>query len=189
LACDRISPGGASVCVPQRKVLNQLLAAGPELELLGPFGNNDAGTDVIRVCQVMLVPFCYVQLFLQRPLTPREAWVQVAGAIYNNGNQIACEPLLDWLRVTITRQGEDLASRLQQEHPRAPLMLPDLVQHHWQLVITDLPALSSGATMAAGHVITSSLNALVADTVTRMKRAANRIVRALRRSVSVAPEC
>jgi hypothetical protein len=71
--------------------------------------------------------------------------------------------LLDWLRVAITRQGEDLASRLQQEHPRVPLMLPALVQRCWQLVITDMPALSSGATMAAGHVIASSLNALVAD--------------------------
>jgi hypothetical protein len=111
----------------------------------------------------MLVPFRYVRILLQRPLTPREAWVQLAGAIYNYGNQIACEPLLDWLRVAITRQGEDQASRLQQEHPRVPLMLPDLVQRRWQLIITDLPALSSGATMAAGHVIASSLNALVAD--------------------------
>jgi hypothetical protein len=42
-------------------------------------------------------------------------------------------------------------------------MLPALVQRRWQLVLNDLPALSSGATMAAGHVIASSLNALVAD--------------------------
>jgi hypothetical protein len=153
----------ASVRVPQREVLGQLLAAGPELELLGPFGNEDAGTDVIRVRQAMLVPFRYVRLFLQRPLTPREAWVQVAGAIHNDGTQIDCEPLLDWLRVAITRQGEEMALRLQQEHPRVPLMLPTLIQRRWQLVLNDLPALSSGATMAAGHVIASSLNALVAD--------------------------
>jgi hypothetical protein len=153
----------ASVRVLQREVLDQHLAAGPELELLGPFGNEDAGTDVVRVRQAMLVPFRYVRILLQRPLTPREAWVQLAGAIYNDGNQIACEPLLDWLRVAITRQGELQASRLQQEHPRVPLMLPTLVQRRWQLIITDLPALSSGATMAAGHVIASSLNALVAD--------------------------
>jgi hypothetical protein len=56
-----------------------------------------------------------------------------------------------------------MASRLQQDHPRVPLMLPALVQRRWQLVVTDLPALSSGATMAAGHVIASSLNALVSD--------------------------
>jgi hypothetical protein len=60
-------------------------------------------------------------------------------------------------------QGDDQPSHLQQEHPRVPLMLLALVQRHWQLVVDDLPALSSGATMAAGHVIASSLNALVAD--------------------------
>jgi hypothetical protein len=42
-------------------------------------------------------------------------------------------------------------------------MLPALVQRRWQLVITDLPALNAGATLAAGNAIASSLNALVSD--------------------------
>jgi hypothetical protein len=42
-------------------------------------------------------------------------------------------------------------------------MLPALVQRRWQLVLNDLPALSAGATLAAGHAIASSLNALVSD--------------------------
>jgi hypothetical protein len=71
---------GVLIRVPQREILDQLLAAEPERELVGPFGNDDAGTEVIRVCQEMLVPFCYVRLLMQRPLTPREAWVQVAGS-------------------------------------------------------------------------------------------------------------
>jgi hypothetical protein len=66
-----------SVRVPQREILDQALAANPTGELLGPFGNEDAGTDVIRVRQAMLVPFRYVRILLQRPLTPREAWVQL----------------------------------------------------------------------------------------------------------------
>jgi hypothetical protein len=137
---------GVSIRVPQRAILDQLIAAQPESELFGPFGNDDAGTDVVRVRQAMLVPFRYVRILLQRPLTPREAWVQVAGAIYNDGTQEACSPLLDWLRVAITRQGDALPSRLQQVHPSIPLMLPTLVQRRWQLVISDLPALSAGAT-------------------------------------------
>jgi hypothetical protein len=117
---------GMSIRVPQRELIDQMLAAEPEITLLGPFGNDDAGTEVVRVRQAMLVvPFRYVRLFLQRPLTPREAWVQVAGAIYNDGTQEACVALLDWIRVALTRQGEGLASRLQQEHPRVPLMLPE----------------------------------------------------------------
>jgi hypothetical protein len=154
---------GVLVRVPRREVLDQLLAADPELALLGPFGNEDAGTDVVRVRQAMLIPFRYVRLLLQCPLTPREAWVQVAGAIYNDGTQDACGPLLDWFRVALTRQGAEQPSRLQQEHPRVPLMLPALIQHRWELVLADLPALSEGATLAAGHVIASSLNAFVSD--------------------------
>jgi hypothetical protein len=60
---------GVSVRVPQREILDQALAADPAVELLGPFGNEDAGTDVIRVRQAMLVPFRYVRILLQRPLT------------------------------------------------------------------------------------------------------------------------
>jgi hypothetical protein len=148
---------------PPDAVLDQLLAADPALSLVGPFGNEDAGTDVVRVRQAMLVPFRYVRLLLERPLTLREAWVQVAGAIYNDGAHDACAPLLDWFRVALTRQAEGQPSRLQQEHPRVPLMLPALVQRRWQLVLADLLALSEGATLAAGHVIASSLNALVSD--------------------------
>jgi hypothetical protein len=47
----------ASVWVPQREVLDQLLAAGPDLKLLSSFRNEDAGMDVIWVCQVLLLPF------------------------------------------------------------------------------------------------------------------------------------
>jgi hypothetical protein len=143
---------GVSIRVPQREVLDQLPVAEPESELLGPFGNEDAGTDVIRVRQAILVPFRYVRILLQRPLTPQEAWVQVAGAIYNDGLHEECSPLIDWLQVAMTRQGEGQPSRLSA-----------LVQRRWQVVVTDLPALSAGATLAAGHVIASSLNALVSD--------------------------
>jgi hypothetical protein len=42
-------------------------------------------------------------------------------------------------------------------------MLPALIKQRWKLVLTDLPALSGGATLAAGTAIASSLNAMVTD--------------------------
>jgi hypothetical protein len=48
------------------------------------------------------------------------------------------------------------------EHPHILLMLPALIKQRWKLVLTDLPALS-GATLAAGTAIASSLNAMVTD--------------------------
>jgi hypothetical protein len=154
---------GVSVRVCERAIIDQAFAGNPETQLLGPHDNDEAGTEVIRVRQAMLVPFRYVRILLPGPLTPREAWVQLAGAIYNDGKQEACAPLLDWLRVALTRQAAGTASRLQQAHPRVPLLLPELIQRRWQLVLNDLPALSGGATLAAGHAIASSLNALVSD--------------------------
>jgi hypothetical protein len=154
---------GVLVRVSLREVIDQTLAGDPELKLLGPHENDEAGTEVIRVRQSMLVPFRYVRLLLPGSLTPREAWIQLAGAIYNDGKQVACAPLLDWLRVALTRQAAGTASRLQQEHPRVPLLLPELMNRRWQLVLGDLPALSGSATLAAGHAIASSLNTLVAD--------------------------
>jgi hypothetical protein len=156
--------GGVTIRVPTREVIDQMLGADPEVRLLGPFGNDDAGTEIIRVRRyAMLLPFRYVRLLLRGPLTPKEAWVQLAGAIFADGKQEACAPLIDWLRAVLTRQAEGLASRVQMEHPRIPLMLPILVKRCWQLMLSDLPALSPGATLVAGAAIATSLNAMVSD--------------------------
>jgi hypothetical protein len=155
--------GGATIRVPTRETLDQMLAADQAVNLVGPFGNDDAGTEVIRVRHTILVPFRYVRLLLQTPLTPKEAWIQVAGAVMADGNHVACAPLIDWLRAAITRQADGQASRVQIAHPTVPLMLPALIKQRWKLVLTDLPALSGGATLAAGTAIASSLNALVTD--------------------------
>jgi hypothetical protein len=87
----------------------------PEANLLGPFGNDDAGTEVIHVCYAILAPFRYVCLLIHHPLLPREAWVQLAGDIYANDKQEECAPLIDWLlHAVLTRQAEEgLASRVQ----------------------------------------------------------------------------
>lgn len=111
----------------------------------------------------MLVPFRYIKLFLTKPLTPREAWIQVVGAIYNDGLQVACAAMVDWLRIALTRQGQNAASRLGQAFPPVPLVTPELHHHRWNLVVRDLPALSEGVLMVAGNNIAAGLNALVAD--------------------------
>jgi hypothetical protein len=89
--------GGATIRVPTRETLDQMLAADQAVNLVGPFGNDDAGTEVIRVRHTILVPFRYVRLLLQTPLTPKEAWIQVAGAVMADGNHVACAPLINCL--------------------------------------------------------------------------------------------
>jgi hypothetical protein len=180
--------GGVTIQVPTRETLDQMLGGDPTLNLVGPFGNDDAGTEVLRVRHTILVPFCYVRLLLQTPLTPKEAWVQVAGAIIADGNHESCAPLIDWLRAAITRQAKGQASRVQIVHPTIPLMLPALIKQRWKLVLSDVPALSGGATLAAGTAIASSLmpwSPTIANFAKQMNFAVTKKRHALPKSASV----
>lgn len=154
---------GAPIRVPTRAAIDQALAADPTFALFDPPDPADAGTEIVRVRQTMLVPFHYVRLLLAHPLSPREAWIQVAGAIYNDNRQAACEPLLDWLRVTLVRQGANQPSRLARDMPDVPLATPALIQRRWALVTRDLPLLSGAPAAAAGNAIAAGINALVTD--------------------------
>ena len=48
------------------------------------------------------VPHCYVPIVLDRALSPRQAWAELAGAIIADGNVVPCAHLLTWLRHTLT---------------------------------------------------------------------------------------
>ena len=111
----------------------------------------------------MLVPFKYVRLLLQCPLSPREAWEQVARVVYNDGNEMACTPLLDWLRVCLMAHAANMPSRLVVAAPHIPLALPALTTSHWWQVTTDLPSLSGVPVTLAAHQIAVGINELVTD--------------------------
>jgi len=55
-------------------------------------------------------------------------WEQVAGAIYNDGNEGACEPLVNWLRVALVREAAGELPRLAHAAPVVPLATPRLVE-------------------------------------------------------------
>jgi hypothetical protein len=119
----------AAVRVPTRPALEDWLAANPDTPLVDPPDVLGLDTEVVRVRNCMLVPFRYVRLLLQQPLTPREAWVQLAGALVNNGNAVHCQPLIDWLCVTLIRQADGQPSpRLARPVPAVPLVTPALAE-------------------------------------------------------------
>ena len=55
----------------------------------------------------MYVPPKYMLMAMDTPLSPREAWNQIRGAIQNDGKEAECGALIDWLRVSLTRQAPD----------------------------------------------------------------------------------
>ena len=81
---DAFHQAGAAIRVPQRQVIDQAFAADPNAMLFEPPDPADVDTDVVRVRRVMLLPFCYVRLLLAGSLSPCDAWLQIAGAVYND---------------------------------------------------------------------------------------------------------
>jgi hypothetical protein len=100
------------VWVPTRPVLDDWLVANPDTLLMDPPDAVGFDTEIVRVRNCILVPFHYKRLLLQCPLTPREAWVQLAGALFNDGNAVHCQPLIDWLCIDLVRQADAQPSRL-----------------------------------------------------------------------------
>ena len=60
----------AAVRIPTRPVLEDWLVANPDTPLVDPPDALGLDTEIVRVRNCMLVPFRYVHLLLQRPLTP-----------------------------------------------------------------------------------------------------------------------
>ena len=60
----------AVVRVPQRQVIEDWLANELDVVLMDQPGAVATNSDLVRVRNCMLVPFRYVRLLLQRPLTP-----------------------------------------------------------------------------------------------------------------------
>jgi len=152
-----------TVRVPTNAVIDQAIAGDPNFALFDPIDPADAAAEDVRVRNTVLLPFDYVRLALPGPLTPRQAWVEIAGAIINDGKANDCQPLLNWLRVALVRQAAGQPSRLGRPMPPVPLATQALTERRWGLVIRDLPALSNAPANAAGHAIAASLNELVTD--------------------------
>ena len=102
---------GNQVLVPTVAHITAQLGADPNLNLMGPYNNGDANTEVIRTRSVVTIPFPYVQIFLAAErLTPRMYFEQVYPAIQTDGNEQACAPLTRFFQLAITDDGSNASS-------------------------------------------------------------------------------
>jgi hypothetical protein len=108
----------AAVQVPTAANLDQLLAADPTAELVGPFaaGTADtADTEAETVRMLVFLPNRYMSMLLDDNLSRRQVWEQVRGGIVNDGTAADREPLLDWFRVALTQRAANMGSALNCE--------------------------------------------------------------------------
>ena len=141
----------AQVRVPEINEVDVMLAADPTAEMLGPFNVGDAGTELVRVRTSVYIPPPLVGAILTTPMTPRRAWTVLGGIIrgLDADTQNHCAPILNWLRVCLTREAIDRASTIRIEGPATPRSDAMLLRHTHNLLIKDLPGLDKTATHGA----------------------------------------
>ena len=103
----------------------------------------------------------FVSMMIEAELTPRQAWDRLGGAIFDAGKEVECCPLLNWLKVAITRHSAGALSRLARRSMSPPLSNRTLMEQQWRWVLEDIPALSPATASGEKNKIATELGALV----------------------------
>ena len=94
------------------QALNQHWAGNPLDPLVGPHADDEPNTELVYTRHCMYVPHKYTPLVIGVSLTPREAWERLHAAISADGKEQECKPLLDFVKVCVTREAAGMASRV-----------------------------------------------------------------------------
>ncbi len=141
---------GQAVRVPTLASMPIRLAGweNSDTTLLGPYNDQEPDTELARPRHVQLVPNRYAALLVHRHrVTPKAAYIELAGAIAADDATQACGDVLVWLCTACTARGGGGAQNLASAvlHPFAPLHLPGAVYSYViAKVHQDLPAHAAG---------------------------------------------
>jgi hypothetical protein len=115
-----------NLLVPTSATLDQAFADNGALQSVGPYEDEDAGTELVATRPLIYLPPQFAPITLANPtMTPRKAWESIGGLI-RTGNTAAAkidamQPLLDWLRVACTHADPALGEhRLLSKPPSYP---------------------------------------------------------------------
>ena len=171
------------VAVPSPNQIDAVLGVDHDLDLIGPFAAEDQGITTITTLKMMYLPPKYIHLALGRYLSPREAWERIGGAIRAEAHPVPTDlaPLLNWLRVSVTKFDHTNVIQTRINTPTPPIPYsPQLQDYHGDLVADDLPlwnaaAPATGMTTGTEHVV-AAVNNLAAELVRgRQEEATQRI--------------
>ena len=103
----------------------------------------ESNYDEVHTRYAMCVPPKYVPLLLGKRLSPREGFLLLERATRENDDEEAMQPLIDWLRVSLTRgnaAAETPSPVTLPASPSVPMVTPELAERLQRLVKGDLPA-------------------------------------------------
>ena len=162
--------------VPTVATIQTSFVADPALQQLGPYGNNDAGTELVRVRRTCFCPSTYASLLLSEPVTPREAFGRIHTQLVIEGKEAECRPLVKFLQMAILQTANGGPSPLQlADAPTAPLADNHLVRHRNLVLFRDFPMLDQNLPRVQQNAIATRLGELVEDS--RVNRAEERVRR------------
>jgi hypothetical protein len=156
------------VQTPTDGLLAQLIAADPDAEVFGPYAAGDADTLPTIIRPVIVVPNRYALPFLTQGMVPKAAYQALGGMIAQDGNTVACAPLLDWLRVTLTRRAPNQPPRTCVDPLASPTFATPQAQQTFMayrlgIVHNDFPHLQPGSYHGSAVLISQGINALTAE--------------------------
>ncbi len=150
--------------VPTAAAIDTTLAGDANLQIIGPYNQNDADTELIRVRRTVYVPPAYVSIFLASPLTPRQAWDRVRGQIVVDNREVACAALVDFLRAALTTSQPNQPPLLALAiAPTAPVADAVLLNHRRRILESDFPQLNQNLAGLQQTEIAQSLNTYIND--------------------------
>ena len=119
--------------------IDAALSLDPDADLLGPFTAADADVEPLHVRKTIYLPAPFVGLFLERDITPAEAWNRLHGAIVDAGQEVDFWPIVNWLWVALKKKVRDNNSPLALPRPTTPFSNGDILRHRHHMLTGTYP--------------------------------------------------
>lgn len=139
--------GNYTVVPASMDLMDEVLAANPNLPLLGPYTWDEGKTTAkARSRYFIWVPPRYVPIVANRRLNPRQLWDQLGSAIKANNEVLECKELMTWMMIALTRAATNASSVLLTTLPTLP-SIPDeaYFRRQHEVLTAQLPGLLAPA--------------------------------------------
>jgi hypothetical protein len=90
--------------VPSSEVIGAAYQGDPDLQVVGPYQDNEASVEALTICPLMYLPLKFVPMVMSdETLFPQECWHRLASQLGLTQESIVDhKPLVDWLRAACT---------------------------------------------------------------------------------------
>jgi hypothetical protein len=157
------------VQTPSSALVHQALAADPLVQSVGPYAAGTPDVDPVISRKIMVVPNRYAAPFLTTGMAPRQAFLALEGMIQQEHQEIACAPLLDWLRLTLTARAGAQPSPITCTTPFTmpafynPQDQQEFLAYRISVLHQDFPQLRPGQLHNSAVLIAQGLSALTSE--------------------------